>query len=67
MRDYILSKKSNRRKKVKKEKGFSLEEKLAAKPTDEGPRKRQNALTTTFSALRAAPSSVSRFATDTWR
>jgi len=36
-----LSKKSNRRKKVKKEKGFSLEEKLSTKLTDEGPRKRQ--------------------------
>ena len=38
---FRLSKKSNRRKKVKKEKGFSLEEKLSTKLTDEGPRKRQ--------------------------
>ena len=38
--------------------GFSLGEKLAAKPTDEGPRKRQNGSITTFAVLRAVPSSV---------
>ena len=38
---FRLSKKSNRRKTGKKEKGFSLEEKLSTKLTDEGPRKRQ--------------------------
>jgi len=38
--------------------GFSLEEKLAAKPTDEGPRKRQNGSITAFAVLRAVPSSV---------
>ena len=46
--------------------GFSLEEKLAAKPTDEGPRKRQNGLAIIFSALCAVPSSVSRYATATF-
>ncbi len=38
---FCLPKKSNRCKRVKAEQGFSLEEKLAAKPSDEGPRKRQ--------------------------